>query len=277
MTVVVTGASGGIGRALVRDLKAHGYGVRGVDRVPSPDSGVPMVLADLTDLGEVYGVLRGADAVIHMGAIPDAGGHPDEVVFRNNVLGTFNIVLAAEALGLDRVVWASSVCAMGALYDPPHTAPLYLPLDEEHPLLPPDCYGLSKLVGEEICRLTSRRSKTVTVSLRFSWVTYPESYDVLVDPAPGMLAPDAGNLWTYTDIRDATLACRLSLTTPLTGHNPFLIVAPDTLSRRSTASLLQEYFPHVEWRGDPPTGTEAPILTVKAERELGWRAAHGWR
>ena len=141
------------------------------------------------------------------------------------------------------MVWASSVCAVGVPYDPPRTAPCYLPLDEDHPLLPPDCYGLSKLTGEEICRAASRRSALTTVSLRFSWVVYPETYSTLAERPDGSAGPDAPNLWTYTDIRDAAAACRLALAAPLDGHHAYFIVAPDTLAAAPTAELLARYYP----------------------------------
>ena len=98
--IVVTGGNGGMGRAIVRDLLAHGYAVRAVDRVTLPHSECPQMQVEMADLGQVYGALHGAEAVIHLAAIPDPGGQPDEVVFANNVLATFNVVQAAEALGI---------------------------------------------------------------------------------------------------------------------------------------------------------------------------------
>ncbi len=277
MMIVVTGGNGRIGRYVARALLANGHGVRAVDRVLAPDRDCPQMLVDLTDLGQVFGALHGADAVLHLAAIPDPGGHPDEVVFGNNVLATFNVVQAAEALGIRRVAWASSICAVGVPYHPPRTAPLYLPLDEEHPLLPPDCYGLSKLVGEEICRAASRRSPLTSVSLRFSLVTYPEDYERLTGRSPDGERPDVANLWTYSDIRDVAHACELALTVPLDGHHPFFIVAPDTLSETPTPELLSRHFPEVRWVGSGPQPAQAPVTCARAERDLGWQARHGCR
>jgi nucleoside-diphosphate-sugar epimerase len=273
MSIVVTGGNGGIGRFVVRALLAQGHEVRAVDRVLVADPDCPQMLVDLKDLGQVFGALHGADAVLHLAAIPDPGGHPDEAVFGNNVLATFNVVQAAEALGIRRVAWASSICAVGVPYHPPRTAPLYLPLDEEHPLLPPDCYGLSKQVGEEICRAASRRSPLTTVSLRFSLVTYPDGYDAVVSHSDQY----EHNLWTYTDVRDAARACELALTVPLEGHHPYFIVAPDTLSEKPTLELLSRSYPAVRWVGPGPQATQAPVTCARAEQELGWRAHHGWR
>lgn len=277
MMIVVTGASGAMGRVIAADLLSHGHTVRGIDRVVSPAVDWPQMLVEMSDLGQVCEALRGAEAVVHLAAIPDPGGHPDAVVFANNVLATFNVVQAAETLGLSRVVWASSVCAVGVPYDPPRLVPRYLPLDEEHPLLPPDCYGLSKLTGEEICRTSARRSALTTVSLRFSWVTYPETYGTLVGRSSEAPGPDEHNLWTYTDIRDAAAACRLALSAPLDGHHAYFIVAPDTMADAPTAELLARHFPAVPWVGPPPQPTQAPISCARAEQELGWQAQCGWR
>jgi nucleoside-diphosphate-sugar epimerase len=73
MKVVVTGSSGKAGRAVVADLLEQGHDVTGVDlAVPaqSPDS---FIAADVTDFGETVECLAGADAVVHLAAIPAPG------------------------------------------------------------------------------------------------------------------------------------------------------------------------------------------------------------
>ncbi len=68
--VIVTGGSGKAGRAVVADLVSHGYDVTNVDVAASRDPGAPTLIADLTDLGQTTDSLRGADAVVHLAAIP---------------------------------------------------------------------------------------------------------------------------------------------------------------------------------------------------------------
>jgi nucleoside-diphosphate-sugar epimerase len=274
MIVLVTGGAGGLGRAVIPDLIEHGYQVWSTDRVPGPDLPCRHVIADLGDLGAVYDVARGAEAIVHLGAIPDAGGHPDHVVFDNNVRATFNVIQAAEALGLARVVCASSLCAVGVPFRPPAHVPHYLPLDEAHPLLPVDPYGLSKVVGEEICTTAARRSGLVAVSLRFTWVVHPGAYQALFE-APHK--PDVGNLWTYVDGRDAAVACRLALGAPLTGHHAYYIAADDSFSNTPAAELLAAHYPGVPWRGSDPTTWQAAIDCTAARQELGWTARRHWR
>ena len=77
--IVVTGSSGKAGRAVVRELLDYGYEVLGVDVVPPHDRLCPFIRADITDLGQTFEVLRQADAVVHLAAIPAPGLQPDDV------------------------------------------------------------------------------------------------------------------------------------------------------------------------------------------------------
>jgi nucleoside-diphosphate-sugar epimerase len=110
MNVVVTGGSGLAGASVVEDLIRHGHQVTIADRVQPQDQGLPYKLVNLEDLGQVYAVLRQAEAVAHLGAIPRSTFHTGDVVFRTNVLSTYNVFEAAAALGIRRVVYASSMC-----------------------------------------------------------------------------------------------------------------------------------------------------------------------
>jgi nucleoside-diphosphate-sugar epimerase len=71
--VVVTGASGKAGRAVVRDLLAHDYEVLGVDLAPPAAELAPFLLADLTEFGQAVECLAGSAAVVHLAAIPASG------------------------------------------------------------------------------------------------------------------------------------------------------------------------------------------------------------
>src|SRR5262245_1534252 len=112
MRVVVTGGAGHIGRYVGDELRAHGHAVVAADQ-KRPEWGGPHKLADFTRLGEVYGALRGADAVLHLAAIPSSGVHANELVFGNNVMSTFNVFEAAAGLGIPKLVQASSFTTLG--------------------------------------------------------------------------------------------------------------------------------------------------------------------
>ncbi len=142
--IVVTGGSGKAGRAVVHDLVEHGHEVVNVDVVPSSIQEAPFLRADLTDLGETIEALRGADAVVHLAAIPAPRIRTVERTFEINILSTYNVFSAAAQLGLRRVVWASSETVLGLpfggrharnLLDPDavpghHPEPDYAPIDE---------------------------------------------------------------------------------------------------------------------------------------------------
>src|SRR5215216_5987461 len=181
MRVVVTGGSGLAGRAVVADLMEHGFDVMDVDLVPS-EGPAPFLRADLGDLGQVYGCLRDAEAVVHFAAIPRPTFDVPEVVFRTNVMSTFNVLEAASTLGINRVVYASSVSVLGFPFFVRPFAPDYVPVDEAHPLLPQDPYALSKQIGEELADGFARCGRLTVVSLRFPWIHTPRTFAEQVRP-----------------------------------------------------------------------------------------------
>ena len=147
MRVLVTGGSGRIGRFAVRDLAAAGHDVTSVDVAPTGEPGCRHLRADLTDAGQVYQALAAAraEAVVHLGAWANAGVVPHTRTYGDNVQGTYNVFQACADLGVRRVISASSQQAYGADAAPP----LYVPIDEDHPLRPSNPYGLSKAAGEQ--------------------------------------------------------------------------------------------------------------------------------
>jgi nucleoside-diphosphate-sugar epimerase len=273
--ILVTGGSGKAGPWVIADLLEHGYHVINVDTRPSTQ--VHTFRADLTDLGQVYGVLEGRDAVIHLAAIPWPGEHAPEMVFRNNVMSTFNILQAACVLGIKKVVMAGSESALGFPFAFRPFNPLYLPIDEAHPLLAQDAYGLGKTIIEELGRGYIRRDPTMSIiSLRLSYILRPEDYAEELRVAWADLGRNAFNLWAYIDARDVALSCRLALESPQPGFDAFYIAAPDTLMHEPTLDLVNRYFPGVEQVAEGFGGRMSPLDGRHAEQGLGFKAQHTW-
>jgi nucleoside-diphosphate-sugar epimerase len=287
--IVVTGGSGKAGRAVVHDLVEHGYDVVNVDVVQAGRPEAPFLRAELTDYGETIEALRGADAVVHLAAIPAPRIRTVERTFEINMLSTYNVFSAATLLGLERVVWASSETVLGlpfghrhgrSLLDPAaapgHQAePDYVPIDEAHPLRPHSSYSLSKVLSEEMARQFARWSHITFVGLRFSAIREPADYgsfpDTWRDPHLG-----EWNVWGYVDARDVAQACRLGLAVDIAGADVFIIAAGDTVMDRPNAEVMAEYFPSVELR--PGTGEFDTLLSIdKARRVLGYAPAYSWR
>src|SRR6202021_60563 len=112
--ICVTGATGKAGRAVVRELREHGYQVVATDaRVSGDDVRAGVLRADLRDYGQATEALRGADAVVHLANIPAPGLSTPAVTFNDNVAMNFNVFHAAAALGLSRGGWASSETRLG--------------------------------------------------------------------------------------------------------------------------------------------------------------------
>jgi nucleoside-diphosphate-sugar epimerase len=271
--VVVTGGSGKAGRAVVRELLEHGDAVTNVDLVTSAELDCAQIRADVTDFGQTVDVLGGAEAVVHLAAIPAPGLQPDEVTFRVNTTSTYNVFAAAQLLGLQRVVWASSETILGLPFE--REQPAYAPIDEGHPAYPEYSYALSKLISEELARQFNRWTGIPFVGLRFSNIMEPADYGQFPtywdDPRLRRW-----NLWGYVDARDVAQACRLALHGGVGGAEAFIVAAGDTVMNRPSRELMAEVYPGVEVRGELAE-FETLLSSAKARRLLGYEPRHSWR
>ena len=172
--ICVTGASGQAGRAVVTDLRAHGYDVAATDvAVTRADREDGVLRADLSDYGQAVEALSQADAVVHLANIPAPGLSTPAVTFNANITMNFNIFQAAAALKLNRVVWASSETTLGLPFDVP---PRYAPVDEDHYPVPTSTYALSKVASETIAGHIAEWSGIPYIGLRFSNIMAPGDY-----------------------------------------------------------------------------------------------------
>ena len=272
MRVVVTGASGKAGRAVVGDLLQHDHDVLAVDVVPPIDHATASLLVDLTEFGQALESFAGADAVVHLAAIPASRIRTEQTTFRSNMLSAYNVFEAARVLGLRRVVWASSETIFGLPFD--RVEPAYAPIDEDHPAYPESSYGLSKLLAEELGRQLNRWTGIPYIALRFSNIMEPEEYERFPsfwdDPRLRRW-----NLWGYVDARDVALSCRLALEAEI-GAAYFIIAAADTVMNRPSRDLMAEVFPSVRY--EPTSGDYDTLLSnEKAGKLLGYAPQHSWR
>jgi nucleoside-diphosphate-sugar epimerase len=271
MRIVVTGGTGKAGRWVVRALRASGHDVLNVDQRHDGSPNGSCLLADLTDPGQCLEALAGADAVVHLAAIPAPEIRPPAETFRVNMLSTYNVFAAAEAHHLARVVYASSETVLGLPFDQP---PAFAPIDEGHPPRPESSYALAKLAGETVAGQFARRTGVPHVGLRISNIMEPSDYAAF----PGYQA-DATlrrwNLWGYVDARDVAAACELGLTADVAGHEVVIVAAADTCMRRDSADLMAEVFPHVPLTREV-RGRESLLAIERARQVLGYEPHYSW-
>lgn len=155
MRVLITGANGTVGSAIIDELGDRDeYEFTCLDVEDHPDR--ETVIADVSDLDDLRGHFEGHDAVIHLAAAVDLSGSWAEILSAN-VEGTFNVLQAAAEAEVETVVYASSIHTVGMyeielspeLYDPDYD----LSVTHEDPVRPDSFYGLSKVFGEAAGRL----------------------------------------------------------------------------------------------------------------------------
>ncbi|TCT04839.1 NAD-dependent epimerase/dehydratase family protein [Paralcaligenes ureilyticus] len=196
--LLLTGAAGGLGRALRERLKANCSVLRLSDVQPFGEAAAAeeVVLADLADAAAVDGMVKGVDAIVHLGGISVEG--PFGPILQANIIGMYNLYEAARKHGVKRLVFASSNHVTG-FYRQDQT------LTADHPPRPDSFYGLSKAFGEDLSRFYFDRYGIETACVRIG-SSFPEPKD------RRMLAT-----WlSFNDLHRLITAC---LTTPVLGHS----------------------------------------------------------
>lgn len=168
MRVTVIGAAGSIGRVLVAGLAESGHEVTGLDRRRQADL-LPgrFIEGDLTDGPTLERAFDGADAVVHLAAVPHESDFDTAV--QTHVYGTRVVLEACRRLGIQRLVYASSNHAIGFSTREDGVDASTLPR-------PDTFYGWGKAASEALCRLYHDRFGIAVACLRIgSFESEPRS------------------------------------------------------------------------------------------------------
>ena len=207
--ILITGAGGALGT----QLRPHGSVL--ADTVVLSDRAAVAGLqpheefraGDLTDLAQMEAAVAGCDAVVHL------GGQGLETTFKTildaNIVGTYNLYEAARRQGVKRVIYASSVHAIG-YYERNET------IDAQAPTRPDSLYGVSKTFGENLSRYYFDKFGIESVCLRIG-SCFPE---------PTI----ERHLITWLSYGDFRQIVELSLRAPRVGH---MIAMPTSNNRAS--------------------------------------------
>lgn len=181
MKIVLTGAAGRLGSYLREPLAQMGSSLVStdiVDDIGTLYAGESYQKADLANLDDILSVTEGADMIVHFGAYVDEA--PFEKLLGPNFVGAYNVWEAAHRNGLRRVVYASSIHAVG-MYPKTETIGINVPHR------PDTFYGLAKCFAEDLGRMYWEKRGLECVCLRIlscaqvtnaravgSWLSYDD-------------------------------------------------------------------------------------------------------
>ncbi|WP_417248074.1 NAD-dependent epimerase/dehydratase family protein [Celeribacter sp.] len=291
MRILFTGGSGKAGRHVVPYLLGKGHRVVNADLVPLDCEGVDNLTVDITDSGQVFNALTSYanfdelepgtgvpkfDAVVHFAAVPRILLRPDNETYRVNTMGTYNVLEAAVKLGIPKVIFASSETTYGVCFADGERKPEYLPVDEEHPVVPEDSYAMSKVVNEVTAKSFHQRSGIDIYGIRINNVIEPHEY---AENFPAYFAnPDMRrrNIFAYIDARDLGQMVDLMLHKDGLGFEIFNASNDNHSVNLTTQEIIDRYYQGVPVKR-ALEGEETVYSNEKAKRLLGFSPVHNWR
>ena len=187
--VVLTGADGRIGRAILPLLPAA-WDVLRTDLKGSSE----VAALDVTDPDACRRVFAGADAVVHLGAVPDPEASWERLL-PANVLGAYHVADAAAGCGIRRLVLASSLHAVSAV-------PVHTQARTTDPPRPANLYGATKAWAEALGAWVASTTPTSVVAMRIGYFAEQR-------PDPGTVPAEEISAWLSP--RDAAELVRASV------------------------------------------------------------------
>ena len=237
MKILVTGASGHLGEALMRRLPSLGREPVGLDVKPGPFT---QFVGSINDAAKLSEALCGVEAVAHAATLhkPHIVTHSEQDFVDVNISGTLTLLRACAASGVKRVAFASTTSAFGDALRPGPGDPAVW-IDETVASTPKNIYGATKSAAEDLCALFARNHGLGCIALRLSRF-FPEEDDDKATRAAFSSANAKANEFLYrrVDIEDAVTAVERALTIAAPGRfSRYVISAPTPLTRDDLPAL----------------------------------------
>lgn len=299
-TVLVTGGAGFLGSHVVDRLLADGTSVRVLDNLSTGSlanlraaarwrsnggtaahpagNRLEVILGDIRDRELVRRAMACVQDVFHLAALPPRGASlADPAEFHTvNVHGTLNVLQAALAEGVNRVVFASCASVYGS--------PAPSQMMEDGPVQPASLFAASKLAGEMYCRVFYTKHRLETVALRYCTVYGPRQTrvdDSLTVPAfiealrrhRPVLDADAATALDFTYVDDAVEATVTAATASAVAGQTINVGSGQTASAQEVLAILSRLLnlPPVPaaWPNPAPAPGSRPVQASRAAQLLG--------
>ncbi|MEQ1953148.1 NAD(P)-dependent oxidoreductase [Mesorhizobium sp. CN2-181] len=275
-TILLTGASGLIGRAVHRMLRERGDDVIAIDRI----GGEEILACDLSEIHRLYEFAANATAIVHCGAIsgPMVARDNPYLIVQSNVVGTANLLELARVRKMRRVVCCSSVSAYG-------NTPAGLDLvPEDVPLRPTSVYGASKAAGEHLLDGYALQHGLDGVSIRPAWVYGPGRTtdcairSMILDAQAGRTThfPFGRDFYRqYVHVDDVAAALVLALDAKKLPRRSYTITGGGYITLSEVARTVKAVLPQADITlgdgADPVDDVQARFDISAAQRDLGYR------
>lgn len=297
--ILVTGASGWLGSAIVEALLARGDPVIGLDLRSSAASlalarrypSLSLVEADLGEWGQVMEAFQSAQprAVIHTAAIVGVAPAADIPIkaLRVNTEGSINLLEAMRLSGTRRMIYVSTEETYGDF-----TAPV---ITEDHPQKPNSIYGLTKLATEHYGRIYAARYGLECINIRTCWVYGPDLprarvpkifIDAALDGTPCHLSEGGDLAVDQVYITDTVAGVLLALDKDHHAFDAYHIATGQAPTIADAARIVGELVPGADLSAAPglyrhggrfPTAKKGALDISRAHRELGYTPQYDLR
>lgn len=276
MKIALTGAAGGLGVHTARALVEAGHTVRGTDQVTRPDLPIHVEVANLLDRESCYKLFDGVDAVVHLANHANEYLRDKQRLLNENLTMNTNVFQACRELGINKIVFASSIQALGGskkVGDDNISTLEYLPIDGNVPAKPTNVYGLSKQLSEEMLRYYAREAGISCTAIRFPYLPHrkPRSFEHWRDVSTHKI----NEAWGYLPVWEGASLIVAILNADLPGFRIYCPAAKRNRHGLPAAEVINNNFGNISLKR-PLKEIESLFDISRITEETGWAPQEDW-